>query len=376
MEPEKAILAGFRARGQEPGEPGDPFVELSRLAGTSGAQVADIVTQPEQRPTPQFFIGPGKVAEIHERIHELDADLVIFNHELTPLQFRNLERELGVKVIDRTQLILDIFAMRAQSREGRIQVELAQLAYLLPRIAGKGVELSRLGGGIGTRGPGETKIETDRRRIRARIRALENSLTRVEKTRGVQARRRRKSGVPSIALAGYTNAGKSTLFNKLAAADAFVEDKLFATLDPLTRRVFIPSAGPCLITDTVGFIAGLPEKLMETFKSTLEGIRDADVILHVADISNPQYEEHIREVETILLELGANTIPCILAFNKADALDETLRGRLDAELRRREGAVAISARSGAGLDDLKTAVAHALQRARPQTRNLTGGTLP
>jgi GTP-binding protein HflX len=359
MEREKAILAGFRSQGIDLGEPDDPYIELVRLADTSGAEVVETITQPERRPTPQFLIGTGKVKEIHERLHELDADIVIFNHELTPLQFRNLERELGVKILDRTQLILDIFAMRAQSREGRIQVELAQLEYLLPRITGRGVELSRLGGGIGTRGPGETKLEVDRRRIRTRIGMLKKSLAKVEKTRGIQAHRRRNSGATTLALVGYTNAGKSTLFNKLTAADAFVEDKLFATLDPLTRRVYIPGPGNCLITDTVGFIANLPKKLMETFKSTLEGIRDADVLLHVADISNPQYLDHIREVESILVELGAHTIPTVLVFNKADTLDKP--DRLGAELNRRDSAVGISARTGQGLDDLKSAVAEALK---------------
>ena len=359
MSNEKALLTGFRTRGVEPGDPDDPYIELERLAHTAGAAVAAVLNQPETRPTPQFFIGSGKVRELRELVLEHEADAVIFNNELTPLQFRNLERELEVKVLDRTQLILDIFAMRAQSREGKIQVELAQLEYLLPRITGRGVELSRLGGGIGTRGPGETKLEVDRRCIRTRISVLKKQLAKVEQTRRTQTARRRRAGLPLIALVGYTNAGKSTLFNALCrATDAFVEDKLFATLDPLTRRIHIQGHGPALLTDTVGFIRNLPEKLMETFKSTLEGIRDADLLLHVVDVSNPQCGDQMHEVDRIIADLDAQDIPALCVFNKIDAL--AAAGRVDVLLKSHRLSAAVSARKRTNFEQLFRNMAAAL----------------
>ncbi len=351
---EKAVVAGFRTAHVEWGDTDDPYIELARLAETSGARVVAVVTQKETRPTVQFYIGPGKVAEIREAIEEMEADLVIFNNELSPLQFRNLEKELGVKVIDRTQLILDIFAMRAQSNEGKIQVELAQLEYLLPRIVGRGVELSRLGGGIGTRGPGETKLESDRRRIRDRISTLKKKLEKVEKNRLIQKQRRERARVPVLSLVGYTNAGKTTLFNALSKEKAFVEDKLFATLDPLTRKIYIEGVGNALLVDTVGFIKNLPVHLVESFKSTLEGVRDASVLLHVVDVSNPQYQEQMDEVDRIISELGATKVPYLLVFNKIDRVGNS--ERLDHLLRLHPGAVAISAKKEREFADLKKAV--------------------
>ena len=274
--------------------------------------------------------------------------------QLTPLQFRNLERALDVKVIDRTQLILDIFAIRAQSNEGKIQVELAQLEYLLPRITGRGVELSRLGGGIGTRGPGETQLEVDRRRIRRRISVLKRKLAKVEKNRLIQKQRRRKSRIPVVSLVGYTNAGKTTLFNRLSSETAFVEDKLFATLDPLTRRVYLPDAGNVLIVDTVGFIRDLPHELVEAFKSTLEGVNDADLLLHVLDISDPQYAEQMREVGKVLADIGAQNIPTLLVLNKTDILDKP--ERLAAMMKLNPGSVPISALRDKDLTGLKRAI--------------------
>lgn len=362
---EKAILAGFRDSSTA-GGPDDPYIELERLADTSGADVVDVVTQPEGRLTPQFYIGSGKVKQLAEIALEKEAGLVIFNNELSPLQFRNLERELKIKVIDRTQLILDIFAMRAQSSEGKIQVELAQLEYLLPRMTGHGVELSRLGGGIGTRGPGETKLEVDRRRIRARISVLKKRLAQVERNRGVQTQRRRKRGVPLVALVGYTNAGKSTLFNSLSAAGAFVEDKLFATLDPLTRRIYIPGAGNVLLVDTVGFIKNLPEKLMETFKSTLEGVRDADLLLHVVDISNPDYEAQIREVELIIDSLEAQKVPCLYVYNKMDLLEKP--DRLSRMLGAKSNSIAVSAKKDKEFIELKKKMNEMLAQGRDEIK--------
>ena len=370
MTQEKAILAGFRLRDEDAGDPNDPYIELERLADTSGAEGLETITQTDRRPTPQFFIGPGKVKEIRERVDALEVDCVIFNHELSPMQFRNLERELEVKIIDRTQLILDIFAMRAQSMEGKIQVELAQLEYLLPRIAGHGVEMSRLGGGIGTRGPGETKLEVDRRRIRDRIAVLKRKLAGVEKTRRTQNRRRLSAGTPLIALVGYTNAGKSTLFNALTRSDTFVEDKLFATLDPLTRRVYIPNVGEALITDTVGFIKNLPPKLMQTFKSTLEGISDAGLLLHVVDAGNPAYQAQINEVDSVIDALGAADIPQLLVINKIDLPQAPERA--ERLLKVRNGAV-VSAKKDKEFALLKSKIAEVFQKKR-RTKGKMGTT--
>ncbi|MFA6448286.1 MAG: GTPase HflX [bacterium] len=359
---EKAIVAGFRTVRAVAGDIDDPYIELERLIETSGAQVVAAVTQRETKPTAQFYVGPGKVEEIAAAIEEHEADLVVFNNELSPLQFKSLEEKLEIKVIDRTQLILDIFAMRANSNEGKIQVELAQLEYLLPRISGKGVELSRLGGGIGTRGPGETKLETDRRRIRDNISTLKKKLKTVETNRLIQKQRREKANIPVISLVGYTNAGKTTLFNLLSNETAFVEDKLFATLDPLMRRVYFQGLGNALITDTVGFIKNLPVKLVESFKSTLEGVREARLLLHVIDISSPQYLEQMEEVFRIILELDAAEIPCILVFNKSDRLEKP--DRLEQLLKQYPNSAAISAKSGDGVEELKIAIAEQISVGR------------
>lgn len=359
---EKAILAGFRARGVEAGEVDDDYLELARLAETSGAEVIGVITQKETSPTPGYYVGKGKAAEIAEAVKELEADLVIFNNELSPMHFRNLEKEFGVKVIDRTQLILDIFAMRAHSSEGKIQVELAQLEYLLPRMAGKGIELSRLGGGIGTRGPGETKLEADRRRIRMKISMLKKKLEKVEKSRATRKSRREKRKTPVIALVGYTNAGKTTLFNSLSAESAFVEDKLFATLDPLTRKVFIPGAGVAVLVDTVGFIQNLPVKLVESFKSTLEDMTDAHLLLHVVDINDPRFSMHIEEVRKITHELHAQDIPTILVLNKSDILDKP--DRADNVMKVTEDCVCVSAKKKLNMDGLKRAISAKLAEGK------------
>jgi GTP-binding protein HflX len=319
---ETAILVGCFLDNRDPERMRLSMEELHELARTAGVEVVDVITQNRDRIDPAWYLGSGKIQEIAHRAQELDVDVVIFNDELSPSQTRNLDTAFACKVIDRTQLILDIFASRAQSREGKIQVELAQYNYLLPRLAGQGKQLSRLGGGIGTRGPGETKLESDRRHIRRRISELKGQLEDIVRTRQLHRERRKKNNVYQIALVGYTNAGKSTLLNRLTAADTLQEDKLFATLDPTTRQLSLPSGMDVLLTDTVGFIQDLPTTLVAAFRSTLEGVKEADLILHVVDSHHPDLEVHIEVVEKILRDLKADDIPQLVVFNKADLLRE------------------------------------------------------
>jgi len=278
---------------------------------------------------------------------------VIFDNELSPAQLRNLEKALDRKVLDRTQLILDIFARRARTREGKLQVELAQLKYLMPRLVGANAALSRLGGGIGTRGPGETKLETDRRRIRHRISVLGREIDGVRQRRAQLRERRHKSAVPTVALVGYTNAGKTTLFNALTGGDAVASDALFVTLDPLVRKVKLPDRRELLVSDTVGFIDRLPHSLVAAFRATLEEVAEADLLLHVIDASNPDRERHIEAVRSVLAEVGAESVQALDVFNKCDALDETARVRLRAVY---PGALCVSALTGEGRDDLVSAM--------------------
>ncbi|WP_035297421.1 GTPase HflX [Brevibacillus thermoruber] len=319
---ETAILVGCFLDNRDAERARLSMEELHELARTAGVDVLDVVTQNRERIDPAWYLGSGKIQEIAHRARELDVDLVIFNDELSPSQTRNLDTAFDCKVIDRTQLILDIFAGRAQSREGKIQVELAQYNYLLPRLAGQGRQLSRLGGGIGTRGPGETKLESDRRHIRRRISELKQQLADIVRTRQLHRERRKKNSVYQIALVGYTNAGKSTLLNRLTSADTLQEDKLFATLDPTTRQLSLPSGVDVLLTDTVGFIQDLPTTLVAAFRSTLEGVQEADLILHVVDSHHPDLEIHMEVVERILRELKADDIPQLVVFNKADLIRE------------------------------------------------------
>jgi GTPase len=319
---ETAILVGCFLDNRDAERARLSMEELHELARTAGVDVLDVVTQNRERIDPAWYLGSGKIQEIAHRARELDVDLVIFNDELSPSQTRNLDTAFDCKVIDRTQLILDIFAGRAQSREGKIQVELAQYNYLLPRLAGQGRQLSRLGGGIGTRGPGETKLESDRRHIRRRISELKQQLADIVRTRQLHRERRKKNSVYQIALVGYTNAGKSTLLNRLTSADSLQEDKLFATLDPTTRQLSLPSGVDVLLTDTVGFIQDLPTTLVAAFRSTLEGVQEADLILHVVDSHHPDLEIHMEVVERILRELKADDIPQLVVFNKADLIRE------------------------------------------------------
>jgi GTP-binding protein HflX len=296
--------------------------ELIRLAETAEVGVLETMTQHKDSPDKAWFIGKGKVEELKARVEALEADTVIFDQDLSGAQVRNLEQALDAKIIDRTQLILDIFAGRAKTREGIIQVELAQLSYLLPRLSGHGKNLSRLGGGIGTRGPGETKLETDRRHIRNRISELKRQLAEVVRHRALHKERRKKSGVFQAALVGYTNAGKSTLLNRLTAADVLAENKLFATLDPTSRNLALPGGKTIILTDTVGFIQNLPHSLVAAFRSTLEEVLEADLILHIVDSSSPMREAQMEVVDKVLADLGAQGKDRITVFNKIDLCPE------------------------------------------------------
>ena len=319
---ETAILVGCFLDNRDEERTRLSMEELHELAATAGVEVLDVITQNRDRVDSAWYLGTGKIDEIAERAEELDVDVIIFNDELSPSQTRNLDKVFDCKVIDRTQLILDIFAGRAQSREGKIQVELAQYNYLLPRLAGQGKQLSRLGGGIGTRGPGESKLESDRRHIRKRISELKQQLNDTVRTRQLHRERRKKNNVFQVALVGYTNAGKSTILNQLTGANTLQEDKLFATLDPTTRQLSLPNGLEVLLTDTVGFIQDLPTSLVAAFRSTLEGVKEADLILHVVDSHHPDLQVHMEVVDRILRELKAEEIPQLVVFNKADILPE------------------------------------------------------
>ena len=307
------------------------------------------LVQNRKEPDPKYFIGTGKLEELKAAAAARDASLVIFDHELSPSQERNLETELGIKVIDRTELILDIFARHARTREGRLQVELAQSEFLLTRLSGHGVLMSRLGGGIGTRGPGETKLEYDRRRIRARVAQLKAEIEKLRDERSRQREKRRRSQVPVISLVGYTNAGKSTLLNTLTRSDALVADKLFATLDPTTRRLYLPSRRVALLTDTVGFIQRLPHTLVAAFRATLEEITESDLLVHVVDSSAPDFEQQIHAVYQALEELKSITKPIITVFNKLDLRGKKLPAGL---MKKYHPAIAVSALNATGTDKL------------------------
>lgn len=315
---EKVILVGCQTSAEDDVRFQYSMEELASLTKTAKGNVLVSVVQKRERIHPSTYIGKGKVEELKALVDELEADVVIFNDELSPSQNRNLSRHLNARIIDRTQLILDIFAQRARSKEGKLQVELAQLQYLLPRLGGKGTELSRLGGGIGTRGPGETKLESDRRHIRRRIDDIKTQLKVIVQHRDRYRERRKKNKAFQIALVGYTNAGKSTLFNRLAEADSFEEDQLFATLDPMTRKLILPSGFTVLLTDTVGFIQDLPTTLIAAFRSTLEEVKEADLLLHVVDMSNPDYFQHEKTVNELLKDLEIQQIPQVTVYNKKD----------------------------------------------------------
>jgi GTP-binding protein HflX len=356
--PQKALLLALEGPGDEWRE---SLEELSRLAETAGAEVVGTVTQKRNAPDRVHFVGKGKAHEIRQIRGDTGAEMILVDGDLSPSQERNLEDAAGADVLDRTGLILDIFARRARSREGKVQVELAQLSYLLPRLTGKGKELSRLGGGIGTRGPGETKLEADRARIRKRISLLRKQVERIGKRREIERRHREAAGAPVVALVGYTNAGKSTLLNALSGADVFVENLLFATLDPTIRRVELDGGREFLAVDTVGFIRNLPHQLVAAFRATLEEVVQSDVLVHVVDASHPQMAEQITAARRVLAELECADKPTVMAFNKCDAVED--RARLAERVMRERNGVAISALTGEGLDALLRLIGERLEQA-------------
>ena len=361
QEPEKAVLIAVDT-GEYNCE--TSLDELEELAATAGAQVTGRMWQKRDKPDSATFLGSGRLEELAEFCENNDIDLVIADSELSPAQLRNIEKETDTRVVDRTTLILDIFADRARSNEGKLQVELAQLKYSLPRLTGKGIQLSRLGGGIGTRGPGETKLETDRRHIRRRVKSLEEELESLEKRRGLARARREKDGVETIVIVGYTNAGKSTLMNALTEAGVLAQDKLFATLDPTSRALTLPDGRKVMLIDTVGFIRRLPHNLVEAFKSTLEEAVCAKVILNVCDASDPECAEHLEVTNELLDELGCSGKPTIPVFNKCDLAEANVY------LFNEPNAVRISALEKKGLDELLDAISKALPPTRAKVKML------
>jgi len=388
---ERALLIGLEKEGVSKWDLQDSLDELRELANSAGAEVIDTVTQKLQKPTAPYYIGRGKAESIKDSCQDRQVTSVIFDDELSPAQGRNLENLFARKVLDRTQLILDIFAQRARSREGRLQIELAQLQYLLPRLTRMWHHLSRQTGGIGTRGPGETQLEVDRRRVQERIARLERELEAVRKTRAVQRQGRKRHQWPVAAVVGYTNAGKSTLLNLLTGADLVAENKLFATLDPTTRSFVLPNKQRVLLTDTVGFLRKLPHTLIESFKATLEEVSEADLLIHIVDLSHPRVDEQMEAVDSVIKELDAFGKQTLIVFNKIDNLENGAGGnratstgepaRVDARgdesinreisetyVKRFPGSVAISARTGEGVNRLVVALENALSSWRLRSR--------
>jgi GTPase len=362
---ERALLAALKLPKQRRFEVEESLDELGRLAESAGAEVVGRMTQERSAPTPKLYFGKGKVDELKASSEREGANLMISDDALSPVQERNLGGSLGLKVIDRTALILDIFAQRARTMEGKLQVELAQLSYLLPRLIGQWKHLERLGGGIGTRGPGETQLESDRRMIRHRIEKIRGELGRVRVHRRLLRDRRKAAGVPVVALVGYTNAGKTTLLNHLTGAEHTAADRLFVTLDPAARLVSRAPHAPFILTDTVGFIRKLPHQLVAAFKATLEELEEADVLLHVVDASHPALEEQMEAVESLLGELELGRRPTVVALNKVDRFEPG--AALGALVERFDG-VAVSARTGEGMDALVDRIERAL---RPGVERVT-----
>ncbi len=353
---ERAILVGFCRDSRLRAAEEESLEELAELTTSAGGEVADALIQERPTPDPAYLVGQGKLEEIREALLIEQANLVIFNEDLTPAQLRNLEQSLDTKVIDRAELILDIFAQRAHSSEGKLQVEVAQLEYLLPRLTGRGVQLSRLGGGIGTRGPGETRLEVDRRRIRSRIARIKSDLARLEQRRGLQRQKRRGVPIPTVSLVGYTNAGKSTLFNRLTNVAVFVSPRMFATLDPLVRRISFDSGQEVLLSDTVGFIRKLPPTLVAAFHATLEETVQASLLLHVIDVSRDNYGELREAVYQVLNEIGADSTNILEVYNKVDLVGE------EVHITTKKEHVLISAKTGEGIENLRVKMSEMVNR--------------
>lgn len=353
---ERAILVHLD--GQDPAAREDPQ-EFQELARSAGAETVGFVNVSRHQPSAKFLIGSGKVEELHDLVKEGEAELVIFNHTLTPSQERNLERALECRVLDRTGLILDIFAQRARTHEGKLQVELAQLEHMSTRLVRGWTHLERQKGGIGLRGPGETQLETDRRLLRVRIRLIKQRLEKVRGQREQARRGRRRADIPSVSLVGYTNAGKSTLFNALTESEVYAANQLFATLDPTLRRLELEDVGPVILADTVGFIRHLPHKLVESFRATLEESSNADLLLHVIDAHEPERDQQIEQVLAVLGEIGANELPMLEVYNKLDLL-EGIEPQIQRDADGKPQRVWVSARDGLGLDLLRQAVAELL----------------
>ena len=356
VERQRALLVALDD-GSDPAGVPISLDEIARLVDTAGSVAVERAVQKRPKPDPATYIGKGKADELASIGRALDIDLVVVDGELTPVQQRNLQEIFGVDVVDRVALILDIFAQHASSRAGRAQVELAMLHYRLPRLRGKGVEMSRLGGGIGTRGPGETKLETDRRRVLRRISQLDRELEELETVRATQRKARRRSEIPSVALVGYTNAGKSSLLNRLTDAEVLVEDRLFSTLDATVRRLNLPTGREMVISDTVGFLRDLPHDLVDAFHSTLEETIGSDLLVHVVDASADDPERQIAAVRSTLQEIEAHEIPELMVLNKIDRASPVAVERL---LGRHSGAVPVSATKGAGIDTLLEALDRAI----------------
>ena len=355
---QRALLIGLVRDGGQVAEGDRSLGELELLTDTAGSEPVESVLVRRERPDAATFIGKGKLSELVAESHALDIDVVVFDNELTPAQQRNLQHAFQCDVVDRVALILDIFAQHAHTHEGRLQVELAQHRYRLPRLRGKGVELSRLGAGIGTRGPGETKLETDRRRILERVAKIERELKDAARQRETRAKSRKRSGLPIAALVGYTNAGKSTLFNRLTEADVLVEDRLFATLGSTVRRLDLPDGHRALMSDTVGFVRRLPHELVEAFRSTLDEAADADLLVHIVDADDPDPDGQIAAVREVLAEIDAAAVPEIVVFNKIDVAEPAIVRRL---LNVYEGSVAVSALTGERITDLTAAIVDGLE---------------